>query len=340
MSEASRRRIKIQESRDLRESLRVEGYEGQELFEKVANRHVQLKENTHANRCPRCWHDKVHRCICQFLPYLTKPMLRLPVKVLILMHYKEYLSAGDDAKLLLAMLPKANAEIFVFGKEGEWDRFQRECAKDPVHTLTLWPGQGALTVQEFLCDLSDDSPWRRTTTTGEDPSNLGCEGEAADRQLDAPASLSLLPTLRVIVLDGVYSNARNMFKTMRKKLTCFPPFVALHPETLSVYHRALKSYGASSAVTVSNSKDPKALHICTVEAYALLLKELGEWDAITDELVAAVVVNNGALRHSLTVRPEGGKPMSTSSGAARRRRKKLQEQAIENETRERTNGRG
>jgi len=45
------------------------------------------------------------------------------------MHHKEYFSAGDDAKLLLAQLPEASAELFIFGKTGDWDRFKVELAR-------------------------------------------------------------------------------------------------------------------------------------------------------------------------------------------------------------------
>ena len=53
------------------------------------------------------------------------------------------------------------------------------------------------------------------------------------------------------------------------------PHVALHPKTLSLYHRAQKSYAAKSAVGVLKGSDPDALRISTVEAVALLLEELG-----------------------------------------------------------------
>jgi hypothetical protein len=57
------------------------------------------------------------------------------------MHYKEYLSAGDDAKLLLAMLPPNNVKLYIFGRNGDWEAFVEELSFDPVHTLTLWPGE-------------------------------------------------------------------------------------------------------------------------------------------------------------------------------------------------------
>lgn len=243
--------------------LKASGLSGAALSDELSSYLVELKVEETASRCQRCWHDLKSRCICRLLP-MQEPTL--PVKVIILMHSVEFMSAGDDAKLLPAMLPAENSSLFVFGRAGDWERFEAELAVDPAHTLTLWPGEDALTIQEFVANLPPSSPWRT-------------------RADETPPSQPL-PTLRVVVLDGVYNHARKMFKAMKNKLPAHlnPPFVALHPTTLSVYHRATKKYGASSAQTVtseSSDLDPAALRICTVEAYALLLREMGEEDGIT-----------------------------------------------------------
>jgi len=195
-------------------------------------------------------------------------------------------------------------------------------------------------VEGFISKLPEDSPWRQrrqqqrqrqeinnadadadadayannnaTTTPNNDDDDDMEKNNNNDNNTAAASSSStdvLLPTLRVIVLDGVYSQARSMFKTIKRRFPTssvpipVPPHVALHPKTLSVYHRALKNYAQSSAVTVRNSSDPNALHICSVEALALLMKELGEWEQTTKALVKAVEINNLALVHSLDVRP-------------------------------------
>ena len=105
--------------------------------------------------------------------------------------------------------------------------------------------------------------------------------------------------LRVVVLDAVYRHARTMFRHLNKMVTSpSQPLqhVALHPKTLSVYSRAQNGYAQASASSVAKSADPEALRICTVEAFALLLEELGEETACTRKFVEAVVVNNEALR--------------------------------------------
>ena len=200
------------------------------LYEKIASETIARKERGRANRCMRCWHDRAQRCICEHLP--SDLATRLPIKVLVLQHYKEYLSAGDDAKLLLAMLPADRAELYVHGRKGDWDRLEAELSIDPAHCLLLWPGDGAATVESFVEALPSASPWRQ------------------QRQASLESDASTLPLMRIVVLDSVYNSARSMFRFMRKRLATPPAHVALHPNTLSVYHRATKGYATSSTQTV------------------------------------------------------------------------------------------
>lgn len=302
--------------RSFSNSIKEQGYEGVDLFEKIATRTVEIKETQRTNRCRRCWHDRVTRCICSFIPPLAKESVKLPIKVIVLMHYKEYFSAGNDAKLMLALLPgeRQRSQLFVFGRKGDWEKFQTECSLDPDHTLLLWPAENSLTVDGFILKLPEDSPWRQQVgrTRQDDGADVGadvdanCKKKSSETESD-PDHTNDLPTLRVIVLDGVYSQARSMFKTIKRRFAVdcvpVPPHIALHPKTLSVYHRAQKNYAQSSAVTVRNSSDPDALHICSVEAFALLMKELGELEHTTNSLVKAVEINNLALVHDINVRP-------------------------------------
>ena len=273
------------EKNNLAARLKEQGYQGVDLFEQIATRTVEIKERSRTNRCGRCWHDKKSRCICSYIPLIHASKVLLPVKILVLMHYKEYFSAGNDAKLLLAMLPCT--ELFIFGKKGDWENFEAEYILDSSHTVILWPSEDAMTVENFIdtCDW----PWRDCRRH---PENNG-------------TTTRTRPTLRVVVLDGVYSQARTMFRTIQKRIRIplCKNTVALHPKTLSVYHRAQKTYATSSATTVQKSKDPNALHICTVEAVALLLQELGEGEETTRALVEAVEINNLALDHDKNVRP-------------------------------------
>lgn len=287
--------------RKLTRELKAEGVTGEELFVELADAHVRIKEAECAQRCSRCWHDEASRCICPHLHSLTP---NLNIKVLILIHHREYLSAGNDAKLLLAMLPPENAELFVYGRRGDFERLELELAIDPLHTLTLWPAEDALSVERFKTEVLPPS----------DPYNsppIDSGGGGRDSR----------PLLRVVVLDGVYNQARSMFRAMKKQLPeeINPPIVALEPTTLSVYHRAQKNYGEKQHA----QRDADAVaRICTVEAYALLLKEIGgEDEGVIEALVAGVVTNNQALLSDVAVRPASGLPTSESSGAARRKRR-------------------
>mmetsp|Transcript_33034 Transcript_33034/g.106852 ORF Transcript_33034/g.106852 Transcript_33034/m.106852 type:complete len:214 (-) Transcript_33034:166-807(-) len=150
---------------------------------------------------------------------------------------------------------------------------------------------GAIGSAGQLCDQeADDTPAGDTDVSSTDVSS--------DPPSAAPAGD--LPMLRVVLLDGVYNDARALLRTLRRRLPAahVPPHVALHPDTLSIYHRASgKSYAAASAESVRRGQtgDEAALRVCTVEAAALMLQELGEPEATTTALVAAVVRNNQAL---------------------------------------------
>ena len=171
--------------------------------------------------------------------------------------------------------------------------------------MTLWPGADASTATDFLASLPGYAPI--------DPNCQYTNRTTAARR-----------TLRLVVLDGVYSQASSMFKAMRKRLPSEinPTTVAVHPSTLSVFKRAAKRYARDSAKAVQKSADPLALRVSTVEATALLLKELGESDRVTQALVDAVVVNNQALESSLLVRPAQGLPNSHTSGSAKRKQQR------------------
>mmetsp|Transcript_611 Transcript_611/g.1398 ORF Transcript_611/g.1398 Transcript_611/m.1398 type:complete len:182 (-) Transcript_611:99-644(-) len=171
------------------------------------------------------------------------------------MHHKEYLKAGDDAKLLLAMLPAERTELYVFGGGGH---LQAELRVDPAHTLILWPGIDALTFEVFVERLPRTSPWRTSRSSTD-------AAAAAD-----PAA-------------GAADAAR------RPELPVLSPRPALHPKTLSLYHRAQKSYAAKSALGVLQGSDANALRISTVEAVALLLEELGEPPRTTAAIVAGAI---------------------------------------------------
>ena len=322
---------RLEKAHAARDALLSAGLSQFELFEALTTKSIQAKEEANSNRCKACWHDLTHRCICQHLrlPREDVQKMRLNVRILVLMHHKEYLSAGDDAKLLLAMLPPSHCELFVFGRSGDLDRLEQELAIDPVHNLVLWPSEDAATVDTFCAGLPGASPWRGASSSCDDCSKSDTAGDTSKTDTSGDTARER-PVLRVLVLDGVYNHARLMARTLRRRLPAaiIPREVALHPTTLSVYHRAQKSYGASSGASVAASAQPEALRICTVEAVALLLRELGEVHVATAALVQAVELNNDALRGAAALRPTSGLQVSGTSGAGKRARRK-QERRVE-----------
>ena len=252
------------------------------VFEQQAWAALQRRVLAQTNRCTHCWFDKAQSCICDSVPRVS---LQKNVRVIVLMHYKEYFRASDDAKLLPMMLPTSQCRLLIFGRPGDLAALNEEIDADPTHAMMLWPGDQAYTVEQFVAALPPSSPWRGGDNKGKNGSST--------------ATSSPLPVLRVIVLDAVYRHARMMFRHICKMRTggCRPlRHVALHPQTLSVYSRAQNGYAQASAASVASSADPDALRICTVEAFALLLSELGEPSAQTRELVTAVLANNEGLR--------------------------------------------
>ena len=89
------------------------------------------------------------------------------------------------------------------------------------------------------------------------------------------------------------------------------------PTHTQVYRRATHGYSGSVGA------DPAALRICTVEAVALLLEELGEPPATTRTLVAAIEANNSALANV----PGSGPVAEPVGRRARRRRREAEAEA-------------
>ena len=284
----------LERLRSHQQTLVSQGVEGWDLMEAMSTLKLEHKISiAQQHRCPRCWHDRNIRCICPQLAPLkwTKPLPN--VKILILMHPKEYLGAGNSAKLLLQLLPD-QTELYLFGKEGDVDRLFQEMAMDETHTMILWPAKDALSVTEFLEQAENQIPTTRREANNSD--NIPPKEQP--------------PLIRAVVLDGTYTQARNMHHSLRKRLGKDLPFaVQLRPTTGSVFHRAQKSYGKAHQqlpkhinedhqFTPKQQQLPLAQRISTAEACGLLLLELGANKEIQETIVQAVVVNNEALGYA------------------------------------------
>ena len=266
----------IVSNRDTANSLLSDGTTGQNLFEKMAtlNINYRINEERH-HRCSKCWYCST-RCVCDSMPgCIDKDELlsATNVKILLLMHHKEYLNAGNSAKSLIALLPTEYLTLYVYGREGDFDRCIDEMMIDRGrYTAILWPGESAISVNEFISTKS----------------NM----EAGDDEQEGTTNKSII---RIVALDGTYKNAKNMYKTIRQRLRekgeqqDMPSCIALHPKSVSKFHRAKKNYGTAIA---NNKLDERALRVSTAEACALLLTELGAAESVQEKIIKALLVNN------------------------------------------------
>ena len=214
------------------------------------------------------------------------------VKILLLLHHKEYLNAGNSAKSLIALLPEENIELYVYGKEGDFDRCIDEMMIDQGrHTAILWPGENAVSVEEFISSscLPTQSNISKMTKSG------GSDNGAVENNYQADKEQTIL---RIVALDGTYKNAKNMHKTIRRRLHeedhMMPSCIALHPKSVSQFHRAKKNYGTAikDNLKVNERLDERALRVSTAEACALLLTELGAKECVQEKIIKALLVNN------------------------------------------------
>ena len=87
------------------------------------------------------------------------------------------------------------------------------------------------------------------------------------------------------MVDATWALARRLARHL-DRLGAGLPHVMLETELVSIYARTQTQSG----------------RVCTVEAVALFLREMGESQALFDALVAAVATNNRALRHETVAR--------------------------------------
>ena len=90
----------------------------------------------------------------------------------------------------------------------------------------------------------------------------------------------------VVVVDATWTLARKMARHLDRLLGGALPHVKLETDVVSVYARTQSKTG----------------RVCTVEAVALFLREVGESDELFRKMVAMVETNNRALKHEYAKR--------------------------------------
>ena len=254
--------------REHKQQLQLTGVQGFDLLESMATLGINHKLASQKDRCTRCWHTNFY-CICSQLKQIILQQHNV-VKILILMHHKEYMSAGNSAKLLLQLFPSMT-ELYIFGKEGDIDRLFKDINVELVTPIILWPGKDAVSTTDLLKSIQRNHKKQEINQ-------------------------SIL--INAILLDGTYNQARNMHKSLKKKWKSkIPTAVALKPLSESVFHRAQKNYGEAQK---QNSRCYDAvLRVSTAEACGVLLHELGVCeDNVLSMITTAVRLNNDALKFS------------------------------------------
>ena len=267
---------------EYKEKLMQRGLYGFDLLEAMANLSLEHKISARcSSRCSRCWHPPSF-CICKELKTLEAPEKLCNTKLIIWMHHKEYLSGGNSAKLMLSLLPK-HTELFVFGKTGEMDRLEKELLVNPEGTAILWPSKDAVSVSEFLSEK------RR---------NVSSRAQYSD------SLLAMACPCRFLVVDGTYNMARNMYKSIRKRLgeDRMPRTVRVDPLSASIFHRAHKNYGQAHLQDTGEVR-----RVSTAEACGLLLSELSGDPFLEMRITEAVQANNRAIASSRGTLMDSGK---------------------------------
>jgi len=132
--------------------------------------------------------------------------------------------------------------------------------------VLLFPDEAALTLDEFM----QQRLCTATSAATDDDQHVDGDCQTASRT----------PELSIIVIDGTWNNVKQVLKHFNTQVGPETPHVRLQPTSLSVYART------------QTRKDG----VSSVEAIALLLRELGESDEVCSSLIDYIEINNGALR--------------------------------------------
>lgn len=322
--QAERQGQRLRTVRSHKQNLLAQGMHGWELMEAMTTMSLEHRESMSRarHRCQSCWFDATN-CICHRIQELharnrhilsssssstSSSQLNhvVNVKLLLLMHPKEYLCAGNSAKLLRMLLPEqehsnVTVQYYIFGKVGDVDKLAQEMMIDKSNTMILWPDKDALTVSQFL---ERQQHRRQQQSTG-----ICFEGDNSHSTINICNPTTTL--IRAVVLDGTYTQARNMHTSLRKHLnpsTPLPVLVQLRPMNRSVFHRAHKNYGHAhqsqqqlqqqrqQCTTDDDEKHVVVAHrVSTAEACGQLLLELGASSHILHSIIEGVIINNEAL---------------------------------------------
>lgn len=126
---------------------------GRQTSELLARRAIEYAKKDHSDRslCSHCFLTKQF-CLCDYVNQLYVPIRQLPsssfpVKVHLLMHYKEWGRASNTGKLLTIGLPNC-ASIKIYGIVEDEERLIEELTTNP--SIILYPTKQSQSITNFL----------------------------------------------------------------------------------------------------------------------------------------------------------------------------------------------
>ena len=216
------------------EALRAEGLSPEQVFRNITASNVAHMERTarERGRCLSCWQTARHGCcICGDMQPVE---MKVPMRILVWCHARDYLNAGDDAKLLRCCVAgAASTELAVFGTSGD-AVIEAAVQGAPERSMLLFPDDDAVTIGEFLARQGPEpDPVASGVAHARGSAGVAPQPSASEGGLgQAPVS----EPLTVVVLNGTWSNVKPMLRYFNKSIdpTGAVRHVALAPTTLSV----------------------------------------------------------------------------------------------------------
>lgn len=261
----------------------------EEKFFVSTQQQLDRSAESRKTKCEDCWLSLLPpvKCICARLHPLN---FTTDVHFDIFLHNKEWYNAGDDAKVLQCCA-KEKTQSFVYGIKGDHVKLEQHLLAHHANTLLLYPSETAITSQEFV---------QRYFSAGSGNTTAAEDGKCSTNSTIATTSTSTSntsnnrSTLHILVLNGTWSQVKTMRRWVDKFIDThkiYIPHVKLLPGSLQYWEQR----GQQS---VYKRKQGNDTNVCTVEAVALLLRELGEDQKVCDSLIDYVVVNNEAISNT------------------------------------------
>lgn len=239
-------------------SLDLEGLDPREKYSAVVRRRFQrsLRELEEREReshpfvkCRSCFLVKREHCICEGLSALAGRVREAQaypeVRFVILMNDREYFRSSNTGKLVNHLIP--GSEILIHGMPDSLGRLEELLSQDLEdfnETVILYPSRDSRSVRGYFREMLD-SKYSRLFA-----------GDAGGQQPLVEFYKRL--KLKVILIDGTWSQAKSINKSLPE-----------HVPRIVIDSKLISDFGPLR-------KQNKAGNISTVEAAALLIRDIGE----------------------------------------------------------------